>query len=181
MSSPRPRRGSARSNLPWRSVRRCSHVVIATFEPLCGKETVEVLGWQKHVFAVGSSAVAVLKKRRRPSDVRRRRSARARRSLERIGKRRTTISREVHARADEAAYKRPKGSMLNTQSPQQISAPACVSPGGVAQAGAQRPRGLSKRWSSSRIDRLRSKTVRCLVIGKATWSGTTRTATPSAT
>ena len=30
----------------------CSHVVIATFEPLCGKETVEVLGWQKHVFAV---------------------------------------------------------------------------------------------------------------------------------
>ena len=31
---------------------RCSHVVIATFEPLCGKETVEVLGWQKHVFAV---------------------------------------------------------------------------------------------------------------------------------
>ena len=33
-------------------VRRCSHVVIATFEPLCGKETVEVLGWQKHVFAV---------------------------------------------------------------------------------------------------------------------------------
>jgi hypothetical protein len=33
-------------------VARCSHVVIATFEPLCGKETVEVLGWQKHVFAV---------------------------------------------------------------------------------------------------------------------------------
>ncbi len=32
--------------------RGCSHVVIATFEPLCGKETVEVLGWQKHVFAV---------------------------------------------------------------------------------------------------------------------------------
>ncbi len=30
----------------------CSHVVIATFEPLRGKETVEVLGWQKHVFAV---------------------------------------------------------------------------------------------------------------------------------
>ena len=29
-----------------------SHVVIATLEPLCGKETVEVLGWQKHVLAV---------------------------------------------------------------------------------------------------------------------------------
>jgi 3-hydroxy-D-aspartate aldolase len=34
------------------AIARCSHVVIATFEPLCGKETVEVLGWQKHVFAV---------------------------------------------------------------------------------------------------------------------------------
>ena len=39
---------SVRSPVPH----RCSHVVIATFEPLCGKETVEVLGWQKHVFAV---------------------------------------------------------------------------------------------------------------------------------
>ena len=29
-----------------------SHVVIATFEPLRGKETVEVLGWQKRVLAV---------------------------------------------------------------------------------------------------------------------------------
>ena len=39
-------------------IRRClqkdrrSHVVIATFEPLRGKETVEVLGWQKRVLAV---------------------------------------------------------------------------------------------------------------------------------
>ncbi len=31
---------------------RRSHVVIATFEPLRGKETVEVLGWQKRVLAV---------------------------------------------------------------------------------------------------------------------------------
>ena len=38
--------------LTYRTFTRCSHVVIATFEPLCGKETVEVLGWQKHVFAV---------------------------------------------------------------------------------------------------------------------------------
>ena len=29
-----------------------SHVVIATFEPLRGKETVEVWGWQKRVLAV---------------------------------------------------------------------------------------------------------------------------------
>ena len=38
----------------------------------------------------------------------------------------------------------------------------------VARMGAKTQGATSKRWSSSRIDRLRSKTVRCLVIGKAT-------------
>ena len=38
---------SRTGGIAWRS-----HVVIATFEPLRGKETVEVLGWQKRVLAV---------------------------------------------------------------------------------------------------------------------------------
>ncbi len=38
----------------------------------------------------------------------------------------------------------------------------------VARMGAKTQGATSKRWSSSQIDRLRSKTVRCLVIGKAT-------------
>ena len=46
------RRGRPIYENPCLGDRGCSHVVIATFEPLCGKETVEVLGWQKHVFAV---------------------------------------------------------------------------------------------------------------------------------
>ena len=47
------RPGGCTSNPSCPMIRRRSHVVIATFEPLRGKETVEVLGWQKHVFAVG--------------------------------------------------------------------------------------------------------------------------------
>ena len=48
---------STSAELPYRSEpdnrnEGRSHVVIATFEPLRGKETVEVLGWQKRVLAV---------------------------------------------------------------------------------------------------------------------------------